>query len=49
MVVLPTDAAKYGVDPNDLDVSLAVRMSMEYPLFFLSCPTVRQVCVDGHL
>jgi NTE family protein len=34
MLVLPRDAHKLGVDPDDLNVSLAVRMSMSIPIFF---------------
>lgn len=35
LLVLPRDAAKLGIeDPNELDVALAVRMSMSIPLFF---------------
>mgnify|MGYP005834716965 CR=1 FL=1 len=34
MLVLPQDVALLGVDPDDLDVALAVRMSMSIPFFF---------------
>jgi len=34
MIVLPNDAALYGQNPDDLEVALAVRMSMSIPLFF---------------
>src|SRR3990172_3339697 len=34
MLVLPNDAALYGQDPDDMEVALAVRMSMSIPLFF---------------
>jgi NTE family protein len=34
MVVLPEDAAHYGIAPDDLDVGLAVRMSMSIPGLF---------------
>jgi NTE family protein len=34
LLVLPRDAAKLGLDPDKLEVALAVRMSMSIPLFF---------------
>lgn len=34
LLVLPRDAHKLGIDPSDLDVALAVRMSVSIPLFF---------------
>jgi NTE family protein len=34
LLVLPGDAKFFGIRPNDLDVALAVRMSMSIPLFF---------------
>lgn len=34
ILVLPQDARKYGVNPDDLSVARAVRMSMSIPLFF---------------
>jgi NTE family protein len=34
MLVLPYDIAKLGTDPDDLEVALAVRMSMSIPFFF---------------
>jgi len=34
MLVLPQDAAQFGIRPEDLDVALAVRMSMSIPFFF---------------
>ena len=34
MLVLPRDIAKLGMDPDDLEVALAVRMSMSIPFFF---------------
>src|SRR5258707_14249788 len=34
LLVLPRDAAVLGVAPDDLEVALAVRMSMSIPLFF---------------
>ena len=34
LLILPRYAASLGVGPDDLDVALAVRMSMSIPLFF---------------
>lgn len=34
LLVLPRDAHRLGVEPDALDVSLAVRMSMSIPIFF---------------
>jgi NTE family protein len=34
LLVLPRDAGRLGVEPDDLDVALAVRMSMSIPIFF---------------
>lgn len=34
LLVLPGDARYFGINPDDLDVALAVRMSMSIPLFF---------------
>lgn len=34
LLVLPRDARKLGIAPDDLDVALAVRMSMSIPVFF---------------
>ena len=34
LLILPRDASKLGIDPDDLDVALAVRMSMSIPVFF---------------
>jgi NTE family protein len=34
LLVLPRDAAKLGLDPDKLEVALAVRMSMSIPIFF---------------
>ncbi len=34
LLVLPRDAVKLGIDPLELDVALAVRMSMSIPIFF---------------
>jgi NTE family protein len=34
LLVLPKDADKLGINPDDLDVAQAVRMSMSIPVFF---------------
>jgi NTE family protein len=34
LLVLPRDAARLGVEPDELEVALAVRMSMSIPIFF---------------
>ena len=34
MLILPEDIAEYGINPDDLEVSLAIRMSMSIPYFF---------------
>jgi NTE family protein len=34
MLVLPNDAPKLGLDPDEMDIAYAVRMSMSIPIFF---------------
>ncbi len=34
MLVLPDDAIAYGIEPDELEVAMAVRMSMSIPYFF---------------
>jgi NTE family protein len=34
MLVLPRDIRDYGIAPDDLDIALAVRMSMSIPFFY---------------
>jgi len=34
MLVLPNDAGHLGIDPDDLEIAYAVRMSMSIPIFF---------------
>jgi NTE family protein len=34
MLVLPQDIKDFGIDPDDLDIAHAVRMSMSIPFFF---------------
>jgi len=49
LVVLPQGIAAYGLDPDELEVAKAVRMSMSIPFFFE--PVVLKGCyfVDGGL
>jgi NTE family protein len=53
LLVLPRDATKLGIQPDDLDVALAVRMSMSIPIFFEPVRVVNEktgqvhVIVDG--
>ena len=53
LLVLPRDAPKIGIEPDALDVALAVRMSMSIPVFFEPVRFVNQrtgqmhVIVDG--
>jgi NTE family protein len=46
LLVLPQDASKLGIEPDDLDVALAVRMSMSIPIFF---EPVRIEDADGRM
>lgn len=34
MLILPRDIARFGIAPDDMDVALAIRMSMSIPFFF---------------
>jgi NTE family protein len=34
LLMLPQDAAKFGIHPDDFNVALALRMSMSIPIFF---------------
>ena len=34
MLVLPNDAGHLGIDPNEMEIAYAVRMSMSIPIFF---------------
>jgi NTE family protein len=52
MLVLPQDARDFGIDPDELDIAHAVRMSMSIPFFFepvtMKLPDKRDVyIVDG--
>ena len=53
LLILPEDAPKLGIEPDDLEVAYAVRMSMSIPIFFepvrhLNAETNEEhVIVDG--
>jgi NTE family protein len=56
MLALPQDIRSYGTDPDDLEIALAVRMSMSIPLFFAAVklpnagpPASVSTIVDGGL
>lgn len=44
MLRLPQDMQKFGIDPDKVDVALAVRMSASIPFFFMP---IQQKCADG--
>src|SRR5579875_122873 len=44
MLRLPQDALQYGIDPDDLNMALAVRMSASIPFFFMP---INQQARDG--
>ncbi|HZO72652.1 MAG TPA: patatin-like phospholipase family protein [Ktedonobacteraceae bacterium] len=48
-LVLPQDIKLYGMTPEDLDVSLAVRMSISIPFFFEPIKLKGSYIVDGGL
>lgn len=47
MVVLPDDAEKYGQNPDEVEVALAVRMSMSLPYFFRPVKAWDAWFIDG--
>ena len=49
LLVLPRDARKLGIEPDDLDVGLAVRMSMSIPIFFEPVRIEHPETGEGHL
>lgn len=49
MLVLPQDIQSYGIRPEDLEIALAVRMSMSIPLFFAPVKLNGSAIVDGGL
>ncbi len=49
LLVLPRDATKLGIEPDDLDVALAVRMSMSIPVFFEPVRVVNPKTGDVHV
>jgi NTE family protein len=49
MLVLPQDVKDYSMAPEDLEVALAVRMSMSIPFFFIPVRLGGSYVVDGGL
>ena len=49
MLVLPQDVANYGLDPDELGIADAVRMSMSIPYFFEPARLGQSLIVDGGL
>jgi NTE family protein len=49
MLVLPQDIRDYGMKPEDLEVALAVRMSISIPFFFRPIKLKNSYIVDGGL
>lgn len=49
LLVLPRDAWKIGIEPEDLGVADAVRMSMSIPIFFTPVRVQGHIIVDGGL
>lgn len=47
MLVLPDDAGHLGIDPDDLEIARAVRMSMSIPIFFE--PVVHEAAGEEHV
>ncbi|WP_125153582.1 patatin-like phospholipase family protein [Clostridium rectalis] len=45
MIILPEDIKDYGIEPDELEVSLAVRMSISIPYFFQ--PVMIKSSIDG--
>jgi NTE family protein len=49
MLVLPRDAALLGIDPDELEIAYAVRMSMSIPVFYVPVVVHDHLIVDGGL
>lgn len=49
LLVLPQDARAFGIQPDDLDIALAVRMSMSIPFFFEPVRLVDPLTGTEHL
>jgi NTE family protein len=49
LLVLPNDAAHLGVDPDELEIAYAVRMSMSIPIFFEPVVHHNPVSGEDHL
>jgi len=48
MLILPRDAAEIGFEPDELEIALAVRMSMSIPIFFKPV-TVKDSLARNHV
>lgn len=49
MLVLPQDAKQLGIEPDDLEIAEAIRMSMSIPVFFQPVSRGGHEIVDGGL
>jgi NTE family protein len=49
MLILPRDAEQLGIEPDELEIATAVRMSMSIPVFFEPVSQNGHVIVDGGL
>lgn len=49
LLTLPDDARLYHMDPDDMEVALAVRMSMSLPFYFRPVQLASNYVVDGGL
>jgi NTE family protein len=49
MLVLPDDAGHLGIEPDDLEIAYAVRMSMSIPVFFEPVVHANQQTGEEHL
>lgn len=47
LLVLPRDAKDYGIEPDDLEIVKAVRMSMSIPFFYEPARLGKSYVVDG--
>lgn len=47
LAVFPNDAKNYGMEPDDMDVAKAVRMSMSIPFYFFPVKWQETLFVDG--
>jgi NTE family protein len=49
MLVLPRDAHQLGIDPDELEIALAVRMSMSIPVFFEPVTITNRTTGEQHV